>query len=64
MALEDLFLSMQRQMIPNLETITCANTLAPAVLFSIGCAGLSALFIVQSQAYFSRTSSITFITAG
>jgi len=34
------------------------------VLFSIGCAGFSAAFTVQSQAYFSRTSSITFITAG
>lgn len=38
--------------------------LAPAVLFSIGCAGLSAVFTVQSQAYFRRTSSITLIDAG
>jgi hypothetical protein len=34
------------------------------LLFSIGCAGLTAALTVQSQAYFSRTSSITFITAG
>lgn len=37
---------------------------APAVLFSIGCAGLSTVFTVQSQAYFSRTSSITWTDAG
>ena len=38
----------------NLATITCASRLAPAVLFSIGCAGLVAVFTVQSQAYFGR----------
>jgi hypothetical protein len=40
----------------HLATITCANKLAPAVLFSIGCGGLVAVLTVQSQAYFRQTS--------
>ncbi len=48
----------------NLLTITCANKLAPAVLFSIGCAGLPAVFTVQAQAYFWQASSITSNCAG
>ena len=47
-----------------LATITCARTLAPAVLFSIGWGGLVAVFTVQAQAYFLHTSSITIICAG
>jgi hypothetical protein len=47
-----------------LATITCASRLAPAVLFSIGCGGLVAVFTVQSQAYFLQTSSTTFSCAG
>jgi hypothetical protein len=43
----------------NLPTMICANRLAAAVLFSIGCAGLPAARTVQSQAYFKQTSSIT-----
>ena len=38
--------------------------LALAVLFSMGCAGLRAVRMVQAQAYFRRTSSITFTEAG
>jgi hypothetical protein len=33
-----------------LLTIACANTDAPAVLFSIGCAGSGAVFTAQAQA--------------
>src|SRR3974377_1435943 len=47
-----------------LATLTCASKLAPAVLFSIGCGGLVAVFTVHSQAYFRQTSSITFLHAG
>jgi hypothetical protein len=35
----------------------CANRLAPAALFAIGCAGLPAVRTVQSQTYFKQTSS-------
>lgn len=45
-------------------TITCASTLAEAVLFSIGRAGLVAVTILQAQAYFWQASSITAICAG
>jgi hypothetical protein len=41
----------------NLPTMICANRLAPAALFAIGCAGLPAVRTVQSQTYFKQTSS-------
>ena len=55
MPLEHLFLPVQR-LVAHLATITCANKLAPAVLFSIGCGGFVAVLTVQSQAYFRQTS--------
>ena len=51
--LEDLSLCRCGQMIRRiLATITCATTLAPAVLFSIGCGGLLAVFTMQAQRIF------------
>ena len=41
----------------NLPTMICANRLAPAALFAIGCAGLPAVRTVQSQTYCKQTSS-------
>src|SRR5438552_4047586 len=44
--------------------MTCANRLAPAVLFSIGCTGFAAVLTVHAQAYFRQASSMTSICAG
>ena len=40
------------------------HRLAPAVLFSIGCGGLPAVFTVHWQVYLLQTSSITISCAG
>jgi hypothetical protein len=64
MPLEHLLLPVQGLVVGHFATITCANKLAPVVLFSIGCGGLVAVLTVQSQAYFRQTSWITFIEAG
>jgi hypothetical protein len=56
MPLEHFLLPVQRLVIGPFRHDTCANKLAPAVLFSIGCGGLVAVFTVQSQAYFRQTA--------
>jgi hypothetical protein len=47
-----------------LPTMTCANNDAPAELLAIGCGGLVAVLMVQAQAHFLHTSSITINWAG
>ena len=46
-----------RQPFPSQQV--CANSDAPATLFSMGCGGLAAVFTVHAHAYFLQTSSIT-----